>query len=150
VSDSGNAIFYDLGDGVRLRWNGSAWSAAESLPSGLTGAGSFFYSGCSIARTGDLLCMQITGFGNCLEGLWMTYDAARNTVVQPRLSTSPGPGYLLGLSGCNKGLGLSVPALSVSGIAAVTLQNRYDTLPSPSLQNGDGRAITNLWGAYFR
>ncbi len=139
--DNGDLIVYSLDQGVSLRWSANAWSGKQALPVGVNFTGDYAF-----ARNGNFLNVSYTNG----DGVWMSYDATRNTLIQSRNNTSPGAGYVLGLNTVNKYIGFGTPVLSISGVGGVTFLNGYDVLPSAAAPAGDARAIKNLWGAYLK
>ena len=136
--DNGQLLLVDYGSLRRYRWTAGTWSAAETIvnwTSGLNGS-----VRCNVARNGDGICVESTG-------LYYTYDSARNVLVQRRTTTSPGAGYVLGVS---NSLGFATPILSTSGVAFVSSRNQRDVLPTPAAPAGDGRNVVNLWGFYLK
>jgi hypothetical protein len=72
-------------------------------------------------------------------------------MVQALLASRPSSGYVLGVDTTNRGIGYAVPPLlSVGGIGATTMLNKYDVLPSPAAVAGDSRTVMNLWGAFLK
>jgi hypothetical protein len=136
--DDGQIVLVDQGNLRRYRWIAGTWSAGEAVPNWQSGY--FGNSNCALARNGDGICVNDAG-------LWTTYEAARNVVVQARRTTSPGAGYVLGFS---RSAGLGAPVLSISGIAFDAARVQFDVLPTPTVPAGDGRNVTNLWGFFFK
>lgn len=144
IDHGGTVYFAELGN--RLRWRrleDSGWTTAEAIPASNTFGGSY---ACTVASSGDFVCVNELNGG----GTWTTYDARRNVIVQRISSTSPGPGYVLGVNTINRNIGMSEPLLSVSGHGYISMFNRYDVLPSPAAPAGDRRTIDNLWGAFLK
>ncbi len=144
IADDGAAIVFDLSARKRLRWSAAAgWSAVEALPAALPVNNSFF--AVASTRNGDLLSVQLGG--TATGGDWASYDARRNVLVQGPPTTSPSAGYVLGFS---KNGGFVDLNLSLSGLAIVTMENKFDVMPTPVAPAGDGRAIVNLWASFFK
>lgn len=136
--DNGQIVLVDFNTLRRYRWTAGTWSTAETFPNWQSGYSSS--SRCGVARNGDGACVD----GN---GVWATYDATRNVLVQSRKTASPGTGYVLGFS---NGLGPYPPILSTSGVAFASTAVKYDLLPTPAVPAGDGRNVVNLWGFFLK
>ena len=147
VADNGDALLMNRYYAWRVRWVGGAWQASSALPSNRPSSA---FLSCSHARNGNFLCVATSSFGEGNTGRWTSYDASRNVMVQAAATTSPGSGYVLGLNTISVGVGYAAPLLSVSGVSAITLQNRFDVLPTPASPAGDGRAVDNLWGVFLK
>lgn len=146
VTNSGEALYYDLWPKQRIRWTAAAgWGTVQSMPASLpfstvTGSDDFTFN-----RNGDLLAWSVD-FAK--YGRSTTYDASRNVVVLAYpTSSAPGPGYVLGFP-ASTGYGLMV--LSVNGVGFTDLFNRFDVLPTVAAPAGDGRAVDNLWGVFLK
>jgi hypothetical protein len=136
IDDDGQSAVYEVGFFARRRINWSpvaGWSGLITMPDN-----ELYARSSASNRRGDLLLWDT-------NGRWGTYDASRNVMVQ---SFQPAPAYVLGVSTSNAGLGRG--ALSMNGLGVLTLQNKFDVLPTPAQPAGDGRNVTNLWGAFFK
>ncbi|MBL8331005.1 MAG: hypothetical protein JNJ71_19365 [Rubrivivax sp.] len=147
VADNGDALLLGRYNRWQMRWVGGAWQPRKALPSGVPTS---TFLNCSHARSGNFMCVGVGSFGEGNTGRWRTYDAGLDAMIQLAVSTSPSPGYVLGVNTINMGTGYSDPFLSVSGHAIITMRNGYDVLPSPTVPNGDARSISNLWATFFR
>lgn len=146
VADDGTVTLHHAQNFDVQRQVGGQWSALQNLPSGLDSFGSEIRT---YTRDGSFITVG-DGLSSCSDqGGWATYDAASNTTVKA-FSRALTTDFILGLSTCNKSVGLTALTLSLSGHALAVFKNRYDILPSPTLPNGDSRTVTNLWGAYFK
>jgi hypothetical protein len=147
ISDSGEAIYYDLWPLRRTRWNvTSGWTAFEAMPEGLPFSGISGSDEYVTNRNGDILAWRQDAFIGG-DGRTTTYEAARNVVVQATPRGSTGSGYVLGLA---KRAGYGQMKLSTSGIGFTDLLNRFDVLPTVTAPAGDGRDVTNLWGVFLK
>lgn len=148
VADDGNALLLNRYYRWRWGWTGGIWSSLSDLPAD-SPPGVFLY--CAHARNGNFLCIAGDAFGEGNTGRWATYDASRNFIVQP-LAPAPASAssFVLGVSTINRGVGYESPLLSVGGIGATTMLNRYDVLPSAAAPAGDRRTIDNLWGIHLK
>ena len=147
VTDAGEAIYYDLWPRLRARWSASTgWTGFESMPAGLpfsaVGGSDLYVAN----RNGDLLAWRPDAFV-LRDGRTTTYEARRNVVVNPTPVGDTGPGFVLGLR-VRAGYGQML--LSTSGIGFTDLLNQFDVLPTVAAPAGDGRAVTNLWGAFLK
>jgi hypothetical protein len=135
INDSGTAFISDFySNSLRQKWENGLWAPIHRMPSNVNNCSSNF----AFNRNGDIVCF--TGS----RGQWLTYDNSRNILVQ--LPSNTVQGYVLGVN-VDAGYQLS---LSNNGIAALTMRNQYDVLPTPAAPNGDGRSVTNLWGAFLK
>lgn len=64
-------------------------------------------------------------------------------------ATSPGPGYVLGVS-TSSNVNYNRPLLSTSGVGAVIMPDNYEVLPSEGDPDGVRGSTTNLWAAMLR
>ena len=147
VADGGAAQLMNRYYGWRQGWQGGQWQSLSDLP---PNSPTSAFLGCAHARNGNFLCIANNVFGESDTGRWSTYDASRNVMVQAPVTSSPSPGYVLGVNTTNRGVGYESPLLSVSGIGATNLWNKYDVLPNPASVAGDGRNVTNLWGTFLK
>jgi hypothetical protein len=150
IADNGDAQLLSRNSLWRWGWTGGSWGALSNLPSN---SPTSVFLGCAHARNGNFLCIA-DGGGEGNTGRWSTYDAGRNVMVQAPVqvpnNSTPSPGFVLGVNTINRGVGYASTLLSVSGIGATTMLNKYDVLPSPTAVAGDSRTVTNLWGAFLR
>jgi hypothetical protein len=138
VSDTGQAIVYDINGHRRRRWTAAGgWLAEEAIPSSILANENF--RSYSLTRGGDMLVVSLSSD----NGAWGSYDAQRNVVIR---AFSPAA-YVLGVA---NNAGYTATVLSESGIAFTALQNKFDVLPTPAAPAGDGRNVTNLWGVFFK
>jgi hypothetical protein len=145
ITDTGQAIYYDLGVRERALWSDAAgWTAVESMPSMLPT--NLFFSRYVSNRNGDLLAWSIDSAVNN-GGETTTYDARRNVVVIAWPTTRSGTGYVLGL---NVSAGYGSMVLSANGVGFTDLLNKFDVLPTVATPAGDGRNVTNLWGVFLK
>lgn len=143
ISDSGQAYLLDFNSSRRLGWSSGAWSASQALPD----LGFNSISEYAVNRNGDYVGIAGDSTFWNVPGLWVSYDANRNVFVRTPKNTTPSDGYILGLK---KPAGYNQLVLSIGGIAAVTLRNSFDVLPTIAVPAGDGRNVTNLWGAFLK
>jgi hypothetical protein len=136
ISDGGVAQYLEIGFFSRRKRTWSAangWSDNDAAPPNELYAHQY-----AINRNGELLVVDS-------DGAWGSYDNQRNVMVQ---SIRTGTRYVLGVSSSAASIGS--PVLSVGGIGFATLLNRFDVLPTPAVPAGDGRTVTNLWGAFLK
>ncbi len=143
VSDSGTAMLCAEGCVSRKTWTRAlGWGVRES-----TGVRWFSFvnvSATAVTRNGDLLWVD--------GGLSATYDAALG--IAPISTEVPYRRTVLGVDGATTSYGK--PILSVSGIGFVSLQNKYDVLPSAAAPAGVVRTTgtssdnTGLWGVFLK
>lgn len=142
--DNGTAVLHYACNAYTWSGAGGAWSGPRTLP------GNCQTSGIDLARNGDSLLL-LAG-----SGLWSTYAAATNTMVQPLPASStgqPASAFVYGVaSSLRRSLnGRQEWSLSPSGVALFVSSDAYDVLPAPGAPNGDGRpSILNLWGVYLK
>jgi Immunoglobulin I-set domain len=141
VADSGDALLVNRYYRWRQGWVGGTWAVLSEFPLDSPTSAALE---CAHARNGNYLCTE-NGTGR-----WANYDASRNVTVQAFLASKPSSGYVLGVDTINRGIGYAAPLLSVGGIGATTMLNKYDVLPSPAAVAGDSRTVTNLWGAFLK
>lgn len=148
VTDEGQVILYYMNGGSKLTWSADrGWSALQQI-AGFPGQNvdwgfdtGYYYS---VNRSGDILGV------NTDNGAVVTYDAyGHRLVMQSPASAGSPPPFVLGYSAASLGIGRT-HLLAANGTAFVSLLNRYDTLPTPAAPAGDGRSVTNLWGAFMR
>ena len=133
---------------VRWPFSGSIVLSDAPPPCTLAPDGSFSVPGPNWGseRGGNALATGITF-------TWATYDADLNRQIDAPVNigtTTSGPGLVIGV---RRPLGIRTYqlALSRSGVGLAVFSANFDTWPTPSLPNGDGRpGVANLWVTYFK
>lgn len=145
VSDAGNFAAYDLENCQVMRLTGGNWQVNQPLPREFcTSAASQVTT---VARNGNLIGALVDPAGTSGHtGQWLSYDAARNTMVQSLTTGASGSGYLFGVPSTVGGQLL----LSESGLAAFVTINNFDTLPSASNAIGISGSVNNVWAILLK
>lgn len=144
VTDAGDAVYYSRCNRYFLDRASNAWAAKVPVQP----------SNCSEATTaatvaGDGSYLNISGG----SGLWITYNAADNTMSRAANVRESADSYLLGFAknwGSSR-IPLFTRTQSGNFIGALLAIEEYDTLPTPNATSGAGRrGINNLWGFFLK
>jgi len=141
VTDNGDFVLYR--NGWRVQRKAGAWSNYQAFDA--WDYWNYIYSTVALNSDGSALVVQkgsLAASGNA----WAALDGPSQTMVQSFPTGNSGSGYLMGVPARTQGFAL----LSKSGIGVYITGNSFDTLPSPAMPAGDGRAVANLWAFYFK